>query len=143
MKFPRTAIFFILLGAAVQTAFARPLTQGPEGDCSLDIVRSSAVVLNATAQYDADQLQIRGYALRRMTNKSAAGGHVDFEVFSLSGNSLLVDHVALLPTPLPRGVHGRSSFRWTVPAQVTRSSRIELRYHTGAHYPTPSRATGS
>lgn len=143
MKLPRTFVLSVILGISVHVAYATPVAPKAENEIALLTINSGAVVLNATAQNDGRRHQIRGYALRSSTNKVAGGGHVDFKAGSPSDESMLVEHVALLPTPLPRGVHGRSTFYWHVPTTVPHGSRVELRYHTVADGAASSRTAGS
>ena len=143
MKLPRTIILSVIVWSAVRGADATPSTSEAQNAITLVTIHSDAVVLSAAALHEGEQHQIHGYALRRSINKTAGRGHIDFEVFSPTGESMLAQHVALLPTPMPRGAHGRATFFWRIPAEVTHASRIELRYHTGTHRSVPSRETGS
>lgn len=133
----------LILGIAVQASFALPVAAAPDEEILLEAIPSDAVVLNASTRREAGQHQIHGYASRRSTNRAAGGGHVDFEVFSPAGQSILVERVALVPAPLPRRMLGRSSFIWRVPATVPPGSRVELRYHAGPHGSAWNRQTGS
>ena len=143
MKLPRTIIVSVIVWSAVRVADATPSTPEAQNVITLVTIHSNADVLNAAALQEGEQHQIHGYALRRSLNATAGRGQIDFEVFSPTGESMLVQQVALLPTPMPRGAHGHSTFFWRIPAEVTHASRIEMRYHTDTHRSVPSRETGS
>lgn len=129
----QTFVLAALFGVAIQGAIALPVAAATDEELLLVTIPSSAVVLHASVSHDGGKNQIRGHALRKSANKSATGGHIDFEAFSPSGKSILVERVALVPTPLPRRAHGRSSFYWQLSDTVPQGSRVELRYHAGAH----------
>lgn len=143
MKSAQIFVLALLLGIAFQGPFALPVTAAPDEKILLDKFPSSAVVLNASTRHETGRHQIRGYALRRSTNRTSGSGHIDCEIFSPSGQSILVERIALVSTPLPRGVHGRSSFYWDVPATVPHGARVQLRYHAGAHGSAWTHETGS
>ena len=126
-------IFATALLAATGSLLAAPLTQEPEAKIALVVKPSSLVSIHAAIDVDSGQRKLRGYALRRPVNKSAGSGHVDIEAFSSSGDSIAFERVALMPTPLPNTVLGKSTFLWNLPERIEAGSRVELRYHRGSH----------
>jgi|GEM_PF-3027673 len=112
---------------------AAPLAHEPEARIALVVKPSSLVSIQAAIVDDSGRRKLRGYALRRPFNKSAGSGHVDIEAFSSLGDSIIVERVAMMPTPLPQTVLGKSTFLWNIPERIEAGSRVELRYHTGSH----------
>ena len=126
-------IFATALLAATGSLLAAPLTQEPEAKIALVVKPSSLVAIRAAIVEDSGRRKLRGYALRRPFNKSAGSGHIDIEAFSSSGDSIVFERVALMPTPLPNTVLGGSTFLWNFPDEIEAGSRVEFRYHTGSH----------
>ena len=143
MTLPRGVVVSLMFVATVQAAPSSPVKPQTEPAFALVGIDSSAVVIHASAQTDGGRHLIRGYVLRKAANKAVGTGHIDLEIFSPSGESLGVGQTALTPTPLPRGRHGRSYFRWPVPVPVPPGGRIQFRYHTGSHRSSMSGTTDS
>ena len=107
------------------------------GDIALVIKPSNLVAIRAAIYSETEGQILRGYALRMPFNKSSGYGHIDLAIHSSSGDAVVATRVALMPTPLPRGVLGKSTFLWELPGKLDGTARVELSYHTGPHLASP------
>ena len=126
-------IFATALLAAAGSLLAASPAQEPDAKIALMVKPSSLVSIHAAIVDDSGRQTLRGYVLRRPFNKSAGSGHVDIEAFSHLGDSIVVERVAMMPTPLPQTVLGKSTFLWNIPEKIEAGSRVEMRYHAGSH----------